>query len=59
MCRWCKKPCGEREFCDEVCFEEHEKAWEEYSRWSAAIPMVDMEESTMNSDWCGSKGNNN
>lgn len=52
-CRWCGEPCGEREFCDEVCYEAHVEAWEEYSRWSAALP----DEPPQN-EWCGSRGNN-
>jgi hypothetical protein len=55
MCRWCHKPCGEREFCDEVCFELHAEAWEEYQRWSAALPD---EPDPPQNEWCGSKGNN-
>jgi len=23
FCRYCNQPCGEREFCDETCYEEH------------------------------------
>ena len=52
-CQWCSKPCGGREFCDEVCFEAHAKAWEEYSRWSA-----DLDNEPVQNEWCGSKGNN-
>lgn len=54
-CRWCGQSCGEQEFCDEVCFEAHCEAWEEYQRWSAALP--DEPEPPQN-EWCGSKGNN-
>jgi len=28
-CLWCKKPCGDRDFCDEVCYDDYEKANEE------------------------------
>ena len=41
MCQFCGKPCGEREFCDEVCFEAHDEAMEEYQRWVAALPNED------------------
>jgi hypothetical protein len=51
-CRWCGEPCGEREFCDEVCYDAHVKAWEEYQRWSADEPDPPQNE------WCGSRGNN-
>lgn len=55
-CRFCGKPCGEREFCDEVCFEEHAEAMEEFSRWSAALPTDPPDEP--GNEWCGSRGNN-
>jgi hypothetical protein len=22
-CRYCNRPCGQREFCDEICYEEY------------------------------------
>jgi len=56
-CRFCQKPCGEREFCDEVCYDEYNEAMEEYSRWSAACPMIDDDDGPQN-EWCGSRGNN-
>ena len=57
MCRYCGKPCGEREFCDEICYEAHVEAWEEYRRWSAVTPGLDEDDGPQN-EWCGSKGNN-
>lgn len=26
MCEWCGKPCGERRFCDEACYNEYQQA---------------------------------
>ena len=55
-CQWCQKPCGDREFCDEVCYDAHVAAWEEYSRWSAALP-GEHDDGPQN-EWCGSRGSN-
>lgn len=55
-CRWCGQSCGEREFCGPECFEEHEKAWAEYSEWSRGRDMVELEPPS--NEWCGSSGNN-
>lgn len=52
MCRFCGKPCGEREFCDEVCFEAHAEAMEEWQKTA-----TDEDDGPQN-EWCGSKGNN-
>lgn len=51
-CRFCGKPCGEREFCDEVCFEEHAEVLAEWQK------TVTDEADPPQNEWCGSKGNN-
>lgn len=41
-CRFCHQPCGERSFCDEVCYEGYEIAMEEELH-SYAEQMIDEE----------------
>ena len=60
-CRSCGNPCGEREFCDEVCYETYESDMEEYraivAREEGRRLAGDVDDGPQN-EWCGSKGNN-
>jgi len=45
MCRFCKEPCGDREFCDEECFNAFEEAWSELA---GPAELIDLEPKPQN-----------
>jgi hypothetical protein len=61
-CRFCGRPCGSREFCDEVCYEEYEHDLAEYQASIAEeLPGENRfpdDDPPFQNEWCGSGGCN-
>ena len=55
-CLYCHKYCGDRDFCDEVCFEEYEEARADYLAQSQCDALLDPEPPPFNESF-GDKGN--
>jgi hypothetical protein len=55
-CLYCHQPCGDRSFCDEVCYEAYEEARAEYLAQSECDALLNDEPAPFNENF-GTKGN--
>jgi len=56
-CMFCHQPCGDRSFCDEVCYEAYEKAQEEYRAQSECDSLLGNHDDRETNPGFGDKGN--
>jgi len=57
-CTFCHEHCGDRSFCDEVCYDAYEQAVDEYRRASECAALVGDDDDRETNPGFGDKGNN-
>lgn len=57
-CRNCGRPCGERSFCDEFCYEQYEEEMAQLREQMLADQYRYPEDEGPQNEWCGSRGAN-